>query len=266
MDLGGLLENVGTQNAQKLFARRGYVVKPLPLAHRGLLDMTETGDGGGSTESADDLSNVHGPIIGDPNSEGNRSSEDNSEYAIGMLKDRLRLAMEGPPPVKQSALADACGISPVSVNDWLSGKSKSLRGKNLMAAANFLHVNPLWLASGRGPMRPAGFSQQDREKLSKPEPVASQFGRPDPAILVSAGVILDLLETAEGRATLLPPDALPVWLRKLAAMYDTVEAAGGEISLPQLQEMMRAAIRRRDAAGGSDDARRDAGSTGHGAE
>lgn len=218
--------------------------------------MTETGHGGGSTKPADDLGDVHGPIIGAPNSECNRQSEDEQQYTESMLKDRLKAAMDGPPRVKQKDLAKAVGVSAPTVNDWLSGKSQSIRGQFLVRVAKELGVSADWLATGRGEMRSSRQTHtepaRDREFFAPPSQSPSQFGRLDPSILVSAGVALDLLETAEGRPTLLPPEALPAWLRKLAAMYVTVEEAGGELTLPQLQEMMRAAIRRRDEAGGSD--------------
>lgn len=69
------------------------------------------------------------------------------------LQERLKIAMDGPPKVSQAALARACKISAPSVHDWISGKTKSIEGANLLAAAAFLNVLPLWLATGKGPMR-----------------------------------------------------------------------------------------------------------------
>jgi len=68
------------------------------------------------------------------------------------LKDRLRLAMQGPPKVSQAELARAIGVSPPSVNDWLSGKTVALKGENLKRAARKLGVNAGWLGLGEGPM------------------------------------------------------------------------------------------------------------------
>lgn len=68
------------------------------------------------------------------------------------LSERLTLAMAGPPEVKPSELARACGVRQPSVSDWLSGKTKKLEGANLLAAAECLRVNPWWLATGRGEM------------------------------------------------------------------------------------------------------------------
>lgn len=69
------------------------------------------------------------------------------------LKDRLRLAMKGPPVVSGADLARACGVKPPSVSDWLSGKTKAISDENLDKAARRLGVNPAWLRLGEGPMR-----------------------------------------------------------------------------------------------------------------
>jgi phage repressor protein C with HTH and peptisase S24 domain len=72
---------------------------------------------------------------------------------MSALKDRLRLAMDGPPAVSQAELARAAGVKAHSVSDWLSGRTKNLEGSNLLAAAKALGVNAEWLATGRGPMK-----------------------------------------------------------------------------------------------------------------
>ena len=63
---------------------------------------------------------------------------------------------------KQSDLARAVGISTPSVNGWLSGKTKTLKGRSLIRAAAFLNVNELWLSEGRGPKR-KGDGQRDSD-------------------------------------------------------------------------------------------------------
>lgn len=75
------------------------------------------------------------------------------------LQERLKLAMSGPPKITQASLARACGVRAPSVNDWLSGKTKTIEGQNLLAAADFLKVLPMWLATGKGPMRKASGSE-----------------------------------------------------------------------------------------------------------
>lgn len=74
------------------------------------------------------------------------------------LADRLAHALvDGK---TKAGLAKACGIKPPSVSDWFSGKTKTLEGSNLLRAAAYLDVPPLWLAEGKGPMRPRGNEHQ----------------------------------------------------------------------------------------------------------
>lgn len=58
------------------------------------------------------------------------------------------------PPLSQADLARRAGVKPSSVHNWLSGETKSLKPNGLFAAARALNVQPEWLMSGRGPMRP----------------------------------------------------------------------------------------------------------------
>ncbi|EMJ4069568.1 TPA: helix-turn-helix transcriptional regulator [Pseudomonas aeruginosa] len=76
--------------------------------------------------------------------------------------------MVGPPKVTQAALARACRVKPPSVNDWLSGKTKTIEGENLLNAAAFLRVSPLWLATGKGPMRERLTANKDGNEQSAP--------------------------------------------------------------------------------------------------
>ncbi len=68
------------------------------------------------------------------------------------LAERLRYAMEVLPPkkIRGVELARAVGVKPPSVSDWLSGKSKTMEGENLLRAAKHLNVSPVWLATGNG--------------------------------------------------------------------------------------------------------------------
>lgn len=67
------------------------------------------------------------------------------------LADRLTTAMDRS-GISQAELARACGVKPPSVHGWLSGKSKFLRGENLLKAAKVLGVSQQWLATGSGPI------------------------------------------------------------------------------------------------------------------
>jgi DNA-binding Xre family transcriptional regulator len=70
------------------------------------------------------------------------------------LAERIKEAMKGPPKVSGVELAAACGITPTSVSDWKTGKSKTIEGSNLLAASKCLNVRPEWLANGIGAKRP----------------------------------------------------------------------------------------------------------------
>lgn len=68
-----------------------------------------------------------------------------------MLSDRLKTAMQFS-GLSQADLARACRVKPPSIHGWLSGKSKFLRGENLLSAAAALGVSQRWLATGEGAM------------------------------------------------------------------------------------------------------------------
>lgn len=68
----------------------------------------------------------------------------------GTLADRLTDLGRDKGRGWQAALARYCGVKSPSVADWASGKTKTLEGENLLKAADFFEVEPLWLASGRG--------------------------------------------------------------------------------------------------------------------
>ena len=69
------------------------------------------------------------------------------------ISDRLAFAMKKM-QISQVTLARRCGVAPSSVHGWLSGKSRFVRGENLLIAAKVLAVSPLWLALGKGPVQP----------------------------------------------------------------------------------------------------------------
>lgn len=89
---------------------------------------------------------------------------------MSTLRERLAIAMEGPPQSTQAQLARAAGVKPPSVSDWLSGKTKTLEGSNLLSAARHLRVNPEWLASGRGPMRFLKDANPSRYRIAEASP------------------------------------------------------------------------------------------------
>ncbi|RZT91163.1 transcriptional regulator with XRE-family HTH domain [Advenella incenata] len=68
------------------------------------------------------------------------------------LSERLRYAMQHA-DISQSDLARKTGAKRSSVSNWASGKTKNLKGKNLVLAAELLCVKSEWLATGQGPMK-----------------------------------------------------------------------------------------------------------------
>lgn len=82
-----------------------------------------------------------------------------------MLSDRLKLAMNHA-GISQAELSRACGVKPPSVHGWLSGKSKFLRGENLLRAAAVLGVSQEWLATGKGMMIDQGLDLQNLQEIA----------------------------------------------------------------------------------------------------
>ncbi len=76
---------------------------------------------------------------------------DLSTLDMTLLGFRLRVAM-AKAGITQAQLARACGVRPPSVSGWLNGKTKYLKGQNLLAAAKALNVSQDWLATGDGTM------------------------------------------------------------------------------------------------------------------
>lgn len=93
---------------------------------------------------------------------------------MNTLAERLKYAMETLPlkKVKGVALARAVGVTPPSVSDWLSGKSKTMEGENLVKAAKFLGVDSTWLATGKGEPTP---NTTPKVSDSNIRPVDDQF-------------------------------------------------------------------------------------------
>lgn len=85
------------------------------------------------------------------------------------LAERVKFAMDSATPkkIKGVDLARCVGVKPPSVSDWLSGKSKTMEGENLLRAAKCLGVNPQWLATGSGEMRPSQTQGQDGQSQSQ---------------------------------------------------------------------------------------------------
>lgn len=223
------LEQVGAQHAEKVLTR---LREPFaaPFVDRLHSDATQSGDGGIAPKGVDNAGCfgrfcVHGANYQAGLSQMSTGTPDPSVYTLpGMttLQERLSEAMAGPPKIKQTALAKACGLTLSSVNDWTRGKTRKIEGANLMAAARFLRVSADWLATGKGPMRlndvtPKTFSY---EQL----PVQSQPAGLDRATLHEALTLLFYDELHAGDYT---PHART---DRLAELYEWVATDGGRLS------------------------------------
>ncbi len=76
------------------------------------------------------------------------------------LAQRLKIAMESS-GCTQIKLAELVGVTQGAIQKLVSGKAKSTR--NLLDIAEALKVNPQWLNSGEGEMRPAKMSTMPPE-------------------------------------------------------------------------------------------------------
>lgn len=170
----------------------------------------------------------------------------NTLPTMSPLKDRLRLAMDGPPRVSQAALARACKIAAPSVNNWLSGRSQEIKGANLLAAARLLNVTPEWLATGRGPMRTTLNDSAGAENYSRK-------GRESHRMALNEDILheaITLLLHDELHAGVYPPRAKT---RRLVELYEWVAAEGGRLTNASNLEYERQVLARSQGAtdGGS---------------
>jgi transcriptional regulator with XRE-family HTH domain len=104
------------------------------------------------------------------------------------LRDRLNIAMRAA-GVSAADLARACRIQPPSVSDWITGKTKTIKGANLLAAAKLLRVSPEWLATGKG--------SHDRAEAAVDQ--GSQQVRLDPAMLAETHKACRVFAERQGR-------------------------------------------------------------------
>jgi len=138
------------------------------------------------------------------------------------LKERLTLAMQGPPEITAAELARACGVKPPSVSDWLTGKTLTLRGTSLAKASKKLNVTPIWLSTGEGPMRPGTAQLQQSQTARLDVSMVAETAR---ALRIHAerhGRTFDL-GTEEGAALFVHWYAIREVLPDVAALDNVIE-------------------------------------------
>ncbi|QKL07422.1 helix-turn-helix domain-containing protein [Pseudomonas putida] len=152
---------------------------------------------------------------------------------MSTLQERLRQIMAGPPKISQAALARACGIKAPSVNDWVSGKTKTIEGQNLLLAAEFLGVTPKWLATGRGPIRKGAGLDEGSNVEAALQPTRS-FSYPEIS-WVQAGSAREAVEM--GNIALCPQHTSDVWAGEdafwLRVIGDSMTLSSGSPSFPE---------------------------------
>jgi len=112
----------------------------------------------------------------------------------------------------QSEIASFVRISPPSVNDWLSGKTKRLKAETALAAARLMGVSADWLATGKGSMLGGGATAAYEEALPNGLPMEDKVK-----------IIIDGLR-AMLRAAGLSPDCLGARSALKAMMMGTPQA------------------------------------------
>jgi hypothetical protein len=70
------------------------------------------------------------------------------------FSERLKFALSYIDGGTQASLVRFCQVKPSSVCEWFNERSKSMGGRQLLLASEYLGVNPKWLVDGIGPMRP----------------------------------------------------------------------------------------------------------------
>lgn len=95
---------------------------------------------------------------------------------MSTLETRLAELTADLPRGWKASLARHCQVEPPSVSDWVTGRTKTLEGKNLLLAAQYFRVEPHWLATGRGSKYPA---VNIHNQIHQPE--TKSIGRIDPS-------------------------------------------------------------------------------------
>jgi len=73
---------------------------------------------------------------------------------LALARSEKRLGDMGRRGVSQSQLAEAVGVHRVTVSEWERNPQVDLGSKQLLAISTFLGIEPNWLLTGQGPMRP----------------------------------------------------------------------------------------------------------------
>ncbi|MHA3083762.1 S24 family peptidase [Acinetobacter sp. ANC 5383] len=116
---------------------------------------------------------------------------------MSTLQERMSLAIKNYESItnkrfKNIELANYSGVSRANVGLWINGPTKELEGSKLLKVAEFLKVNPLWLAGERAQMQLTDSELDNNIDLS--QKIALE-GRPVPVISWVAAGSFSSIET-----------------------------------------------------------------------
>lgn len=116
---------------------------------------------------------------------------------MSTLQERMSLAIKNYESItnkrfKNIDLANYSGVSRANVGLWINGPTKELEGSKLLKVAEFLKVNPLWLAGERAQMQLTDSELDNNIDLSKK---ITLEGRPIPVISWVAAGSFEAIET-----------------------------------------------------------------------
>lgn len=104
--------------------------------------------------------------------------------------------------IETADLVRRCGMTRTTVKYWLDGTTKHLRPEHLFPVARALGINPEWLGTGEGPMRPPAGVAEERSAY-----VVQSLGRDERTLLARYAqltpeqrrAVLELLTTMIGK-------------------------------------------------------------------
>lgn len=130
---------------------------------------------------------------------------------MSTLQERMSLAIKNYESItnkrfKNIDLANYAGVSRANVGLWINGPTKELEGSKLLKVAEFLKVNPLWLAGERAQMQLTNSELDNNIDLNQK---ITLEGRPVPVISWIAAGSFGSIETVLKDAEIdeyLPPN------------------------------------------------------------
>jgi transcriptional regulator with XRE-family HTH domain len=89
------------------------------------------------------------------------------------LAQRVQMALDANPGIRQADLARACNVTTASVSNWLTGQTLTMKASSVRLAAELLGCDPRWLETGQGLpnwRNQAPLAQESPPRWTVPEP------------------------------------------------------------------------------------------------